>query len=306
MATSMHRLVESLQESFCIALESEDSSQFKEDIWHRKEGGGGKTRIIENGSIIEKGGVNTSAVYGHLSGLSLDMFKTMLSKQNIPFQHMNKAQFFATGISVVIHPFNPFIPTVHANYRYFELISENHHHWWFGGGADMTPFYLFEEDASHFHAIHKEACDALNPSYYPLFKSHCDDYFYLPHRNETRGIGGIFYDYQRSESQDHYFDLASSCGNAFINAYLPIIQRRKTHTFTPSQKQWQSIRRGRYAEFNLSLDRGTLFGLKTGGRTESILMSLPPKVEWRYDYSPRPKTPESKLIEILKSPRSWV
>ena len=306
MTQKMTTLVQQLQASICSAIEAEDTTSFKEDIWTREGGGGGRTRVIENGSTFEKGGINTSAVEGRLTGTEITMFKSMLAQQNIILPDLDEAHFFATGVSLVLHPRNPFVPTTHANYRYFELALPEGNLWWFGGGADLTPYYLYEDDAIHFHAMHKEACDRFDPAYYPEFKAWCDRYFYLPHRKETRGIGGIFYDHQRDKDKDHYHDLAEACGKAFIDAYIPIVQNRKDIPFTEQHVEWQELRHGRYAEFNLILDKGTAFGLKTGGRTESILMSLPAKVQWRYDYHPEPNTPEAKLETTLQSITDWI
>lgn len=306
-ATTMTDLVRSLQDTICSALEAEDTTSFREDLWTREGGGGGRTRILENGTTFEKAGVNTSAVEGCLKGQEIAMFKNMLAQQNIVIPDLDEAHFYATGVSLVIHPKNPFVPTTHANYRYFELhLPGEDNIWWFGGGADLTPYYLFEEDAKHFHSTHKLICDAYDPTYYPEFKAWCDRYFYLPHRNETRGIGGIFYDYKRRYDKDHYVNLASDLGHGFLDAYIPIVQKRTTTPYSDTHVEWQELRHGRYAEFNLLWDRGTSFGLKTGGRTESILMSLPAKVQWRYDYHPKPNSDEAALLDCLSSPRDWV
>jgi coproporphyrinogen III oxidase len=306
MSTRMSDKVRDLQDRLCAALEAQDSILFREDLWTRKGGGGGRTRVMENGTTFEKAGVNTSAVEGHLKGDEMLMFKQMLSKQNIELPELDDAHFFATGISVVIHPRNPYAPTTHANYRYFELALPSGNIWWFGGGADLTPIYFFEDDAIQYHRVHKNICDAFDSAYYPEFKACCDTYFYLPHRKETRGIGGIFYDYQRRKDKSHYFDLTEALGQGFIDAYIPLIQKRKEMPYGDNERTWQNIRHGRYAEFNLIYDRGTSFGLKTGGRTESILMSLPPHVEWRYDYHPEKGSKEADLIQILQNSRDWV
>ncbi len=306
MASLMTDKVRNLQNRICSALEAEETITFREDLWTRDGGGGGRTRVLEKGSTFEKAGVNTSAVEGHLKGDGIHMFKHMLDKQNISLPELNDAHFFATGISLVVHPKNPYAPTTHANYRYFELALPSGNLWWFGGGADLTPIYFFEEDASHYHKVHKDICDSFDTAYYPEFKSWCDRYFYLPHRKETRGIGGIFYDYQRSKDKSHYFDLAEALGQGVIDAYIPLIQKRKNTPYGETERTWQNIRHGRYAEFNLIYDRGTTFGLKTGGRTESILMSLPAHVEWRYDYHPEPGSPEADLIQTLQKTRNWV
>ena len=305
-ADHFHKLVCTLQDKICSSLESEDTHHFHEDVWTRLGGGGGRTRVIENGTTFEKGGVNTSAVFGDLKGQEIEMFSKMISAQGIPVPELRKASFFASGISLVIHPKNPFVPTTHANYRYFELQHPGGELWWFGGGADLTPYYLFEEDALHFHASHHKRCSTFDLQYYPTFKKQCDDYFFLPHRGETRGIGGIFYDHLRAQSKEHYVALAKACGQAFIDAYIPLVQKRKDTPFEQSHRDWQEIRRGRYVEFNLLYDKGTLFGLKTGGRIESILMSLPSHVQWRYDYHPKPGSPEATLLDRLKAPKDYI
>jgi len=293
--------IHDLQDRICSALEKVDSKAiFVEDKWERAEGGGGKTRVIANGDVFEKGGVNTSVVYGEVN----DAMKTQL--------RIDGAKWFACGLSLVIHPLNPFVPTVHCNYRMFELYNSNDEviDRWFGGGTDLTPYYLFEEDAIHFHQTYKDVCDAFDPSFYSKFKKECDNYFVNWHRNaERRGIGGIFYDYQRpGEKQDVNFwmNFGQQCGNAFIDAYIPIVEKRKNIAYTEENKYWQEIRRGRYVEFNLVHDRGTLFGLKTNGRIESILMSLPPTVRFEYNYQPKEGTAQADLIDACLYPREWV
>ncbi|RTL57125.1 MAG: oxygen-dependent coproporphyrinogen oxidase [Sphingobacteriales bacterium] len=293
--------IHQLQDNICAALEAVDGKEkFFEDKWERAEGGGGKTRVIANGNVFEKGGVNTSIVYGEVT----DAMRTQLK--------INGVKWFACGLSLVIHPVNPFVPTVHCNYRMFELYNENEEviDRWFGGGTDLTPYYLFEEDAKHFHQTYKNACDAFDNSFYPKFKEDCDNYFVNWHRNkERRGIGGIFYDYQRpNEKQDINFwmNFGQRCGNAFIDAYIPIVEKRKNTPYTDQNKYWQEIRRGRYVEFNLVHDRGTLFGLKTNGRIESILMSLPPTVRFEYNYQPKFGSEEYKLQEVCLHPRDWL
>ncbi len=295
--------IHQLQDYICRTVEESDGkATFLEDNWERDGGGGGRTRVISNGRVFEKGGVNCSVVHGELPELIRNRFG------------VEQGWFFAAGISLVLHPLNPFVPTVHANYRYFELYDEEggeRRDAWFGGGADLTPYYLFDEDARHFHKTHKSACDAINPELYPVFKKQCDAYFHNAHRGEGRGIGGIFYDYKRDENGvgtglEKWFNLAQSCGDAFTEAYIPIVERRKKSTFTDEQRYWQEIRRGRYVEFNLIHDRGTLFGLKTNGRVESILMSLPPRVRWDYTFEPKSGSDESRLLEVLKKPVDWV
>jgi coproporphyrinogen III oxidase len=293
--------IHDLQNKICSALEKADGkARFIEDKWERPEGGTGRTRVIANGNILEKGGVNTSVVFG-------DVTDTMRAALKI-----NGAKWFACGLSLVIHPANPFVPTVHCNYRMFELYDENDvlADRWFGGGTDLTPYYLFEEDAKHFHQTYKNVCDEFNPTFYSKFKKICDNYFVNIHRgNERRGIGGIFYDHQRADelhNVDFWMDFGKACGNAFIPAYIPIVEKRKNIPYTKENKHWQEIRRGRYVEFNLVHDRGTLFGLKTNGRTESILMSLPPTVRFEYNYQPKPNSEEDKLLQVCLHPRDWV
>ncbi|MBA2745581.1 MAG: oxygen-dependent coproporphyrinogen oxidase [Flavisolibacter sp.] len=292
--------IRNLQEEICIGLEKVDGkAKFREDVWERPEGGGGRTRVLENGNVFEKGGVNISAVHGKLPEAMQQMF------------HVGEADFFACGLSLVIHPKNPMVPTVHANWRYFEMYDEagNIINQWFGGGQDLTPYYLFEEDAVHFHTICKRACDFHDADFYPKYKKQCDDYFWNAHRNEARGIGGLFFDYCKASyetSMKQWFDFVSTVGNSFLEAYLPIVEKRMDLAFSDDHKIWQEIRRGRYVEFNLVHDKGTLFGLKTNGRIESILMSLPPKVQWVYDHHPQPGSEEEKLITVLTHPRDWI
>lgn len=293
--------IHELQDAICAALEKTDGkARFIEDRWERPGGGGGKTRVIANGNVFEKGGVNTSVVFGEVS----EAMRTQLK--------IDGAQWFACGLSLVIHPLNPFVPTVHCNYRMFELYDRSGAltDRWFGGGTDLTPYYLFEEDARHFHGTYKNVCDQSDPALYPQFKKECDNYFVNRHRNdERRGIGGIFYDYQRASSErDVHFwvRFAQRCGYAFIGAYIPIVEKRMHTPYTGQHKYWQEIRRGRYTEFNLVHDRGTLFGLKTNGRTESILMSLPPTVRFDYNYQPQPGSEEDKLLQVCLHPVDWV
>ena len=307
MKNKFYTYIQNLQDQIVTGLESvETKSKFREDIWDRPEGGGGRTRVIENGNVIEKGGVNISAVHGKLPEAMQKMF------------NVGEADFFACGLSLVIHPVNPMAPTVHANWRYFELYDSDDNSSpsgrsggasWFGGGQDLTPYYLFEEDAQHFHKTCKTACDKHNSDFYPKYKKQCDDYFWNAHRNEARGIGGLFFDYCKATdamSMENWFNFVSQVGDSFLEAYLPILKKRKDLPFTEAQKTWQEIRRGRYVEFNLVHDKGTLFGLKTNGRIESILMSLPPKVQWVYDSHPEKGSEEEKLIKVLQSPVKWV
>ncbi|MFI5251082.1 MAG: oxygen-dependent coproporphyrinogen oxidase [Bacteroidota bacterium] len=280
-----------LQHTICAKIEELDGkARFHEDAWTHIDGGGGKTRIIQNGNVFEKCGVNFSRV------------DTKISEKLAEKMKIDQQRLYATGISLVLHPSNPFVPTVHMNLRYLELENGDR---WFGGGTDLTPWYLFEEDARHFHSTLKSSCDKHDPTYYPGFKRMCDMYFYLKHRDETRGIGGIFFDYQR-ENPEAFFTFVQDVGNSFLLAYMPIVEKRKNLPWNPKEKEWQLIRRGRYVEFNLIYDRGTLFGLETGGRAESILMSLPPDVKWAYNYSPQPGTREAELISVLRHPKEWV
>lgn len=295
--------IENLQDEICSALEKLDTkAKFREDLWQREGGGGGRTRVIENGRVFEKGGVNISRVHGELPASIRKHF------------NVEQGWFWAGGLSLVIHPENPMVPTVHANYRYFELYDDpemnNPVDGWFGGGADLTPYYLWEEDASHFHKTIKQACDTHGGELYPRFKKQCDDYFYNTHRDERRGVGGIFYDYLRQNEQDsrsleEWYNFSIDAGNSFLPAYLPIAEKRMEEPYNPSHRYWQEIRRGRYVEFNLIHDRGTLFGLKSNGRIESIFMSLPPRVRWDYDFNPVTGSAEEKLLEVLRSPKSW-
>jgi len=274
------------------------TARFQEDLWERPEGGGGRTRVIQEGSVFEKGGVNTSAVHGPLP-------KSMQA-----YFGVGESNFFACGLSLVMHPKNPMVPTVHANWRYFELydLDGNRIDAWFGGGQDLTPYYLFEEDAQHFHQTCKTACDAHDTDFYPKFKDRCDDYFWNEHRHEARGIGGLFFDYCKAtpeRSLEEWHQFVAQVGDSFLDAYLPIVAKRKELPYGPAQRDWQEIRRGRYVEFNLVHDKGTLFGLKTNGRIESILMSLPPHVQWVYDHQPIEGSDEAALLEVLATPREW-
>src|SRR3984893_5201882 len=294
-------LIHDLQNRICAALEAADGKAIMiEDHWQRPEGGGGITRIISNGNVFEKGGVNSSVVYGAVN-------ESMRRELKI-----DGSNWFACGLSVVIHPFNPFVPTVHCNYRMFESYNEGNEiiDRWFGGGTDLTPYYLNEEDAKHFHSVYKQVCDRFDPIFYQQFKRDCDNYFVNWHRNnERRGLGGIFYDHQRTDENkdaEFWMNFGKACGEAFIAAYLPIVEKRKNAAYGKEQKFWQEIRRGRYVEFNLVHDRGTLFGLKTNGRIESILMSLPPTVRFEYNYQPDEGSEEYKLQHVCLNPREWV
>ncbi|MBT5856093.1 oxygen-dependent coproporphyrinogen oxidase [bacterium] len=308
MAYDMALWVQELQTRICHGLESfETDTKFHADRWDRQNGGGGVTQVIQDGATFEKGGVNTSVVYGPVKENEWPMFRKMISQQGVDApESPSDVHFFATGLSLVIHPKNPNAPTTHANYRYFEIQFDGQEMWWFGGGADLTPHYLFEEDAKHFHMVHKTACDKHDPDYYVRFKKWCDTYFTIPHRNETRGIGGLFFDYQNDRSKEDIFAFVKDCGDTFLDAYTPIIEKRHRMAYDQPERTWQEIRRGRYVEFNLVYDRGTQFGLQTGGRIESILMSLPAHVQWQYDHHPEPGSPEADLVEVLQNPRDWV
>jgi coproporphyrinogen III oxidase len=308
-----------LQDEICTGLAALDGAAgFREDLWTREGGGGGRTRVLEGGAVFEKAGVNFSEVFGHFD-------EAFAARMPIG----SGTEFFATGVSLVLHPLNPFVPTVHANFRYLERGSGG----WFGGGSDLTPYYPYQEDAVHFHQTLKDACDQFDASFYPRFKKWCDDYFFLKHRDEARGIGGIFFDYLTSESgkmpnqdaqsnvsvdgssaesstdkkhdMESIFEFVQSAGKAFLPAYLPIATRRLSEVYTEREREFQLIRRGRYVEFNLVYDRGTTFGLETRGRTESILMSLPPLVRWVYDYKPEPNSREAEAWDFFKA-QDWL
>ncbi|MCZ2200661.1 oxygen-dependent coproporphyrinogen oxidase [Cylindrospermopsis raciborskii] len=316
--TRASQFMKQLQDKITTELELLDGgSKFTEDSWERIEGGGGRSRVLREGAVFEQAGVNFSQVWGDQLPPSILVQRPEATGHG----------FYATGTSLVLHPRNPYIPTVHLNYRYFEAGPV----WWFGGGADLTPYYPFAEDAIHFHQTLKNACDKHHGDYYPVFKRWCDEYFYLKHRGETRGVGGIFLDYQDGQGDiyrgpdsqgeaanynrnltplprrtwEQVFSLIQDCGQAFIPAYAPIVQRRRNMEYGDRQRSFQLYRRGRYVEFNLVYDRGTIFGLQTNGRTESILMSLPPLVRWEYGYQPQPNSPESELYETFLKPQDW-
>lgn len=279
-----------LQDRICTALEAADGgTRFREDRWEREGGGGGRTRVIENGAVFEKGGVNFSSVHGELPPAFASRIE--LGSGNT---------FFATGVSLVLHPHNPHVPTVHANFRYLEKGNAA----WFGGGTDLTPYYPVREDVVHFHRTVKDACDRHDAGYYPRFKKWCDEYFLIRHRGETRGVGGIFFDYLQGD-MEALFAFVRDLGEVFTETYLPIIRRRRDQEYSERERDFQLIRRGRYVEFNLVYDRGTTFGLETRGRTESILMSMPPLARWVYDYQPQPGTAEAQAWEYFK-PHEWL
>lgn len=313
------QFLKDLQDEICTGLEQLDQKQtFQEDSWERPEGGGGRSRVIREGGVFEQGGVNFSEVWGQTLPPSILVQRPEAAGHG----------FYATGTSMVLHPRNPYVPTVHLNYRYFEAGPV----WWFGGGIDLTPYYPFADDVVQFHKTLKDACDAHHPEYYPTFKLWCDEYFFLKHRGETRGVGGLFFDYQDGRGQlyhgpdangpaaqhsqqigdigtrswDQLFSFVQDCGRTFLKAYSPIVEQRQLQTYGDRERQFQLYRRGRYVEFNLVYDRGTIFGLQTNGRTESILMSLPPLVRWEYGYQPEPNTPEAQLYETFLKPQDWI
>ncbi len=287
-----------LQDRICQALEAADGgAKFLEDSWDREEGGGGRSRVITNGAIFEKGGVNFSHVHGNQMPASATAHRPELQGRN----------FEAMGVSLVMHPTNPMIPTSHANVRFFIAEKEGEDPvWWFGGGFDLTPYYGNEEDCVFWHHVAKDACDPFGSDVYPRYKKWCDDYFFLKHRGEPRGIGGLFFDDLNELGFDQSFALMQSIGNAYAQAYVPIVERRRNDPYGEQERDFQLHRRGRYVEFNLVFDRGTLFGLQTGGRTESILMSLPPEVRWDYNWAPEPGTAEARLTEYFLQSRDWL
>ena len=287
-----------LQDRICQALEAADGQQkFVEDSWERPQGGGGRTRVIADGAIFEKGGVNFSHVFGDALPASASAHRPELAGRS----------FEAMGVSLVMHPKNPYVPTSHANVRFFIAEKEGEEPvWWFGGGFDMTPYYGNDHDCRHWHMTAKAACDPFGEDIYSRFKNWCDDYFYLKHRDEPRGIGGLFFDDLNEFGFEKSFALMQSIGDAYLPAYVPIIQRRNDMPYGEKQRDFQLHRRGRYVEFNLVYDRGTLFGLQSGGRTESILMSLPPEVRWGYDWKPEEGSEEAELYERYLQPQDWL
>ena len=287
-----------LQDQICNSLQEIDGTGvFHEDTWERASGGGGRTRVLSNGSVFEQGGV----AFSHVQGDALPMAATAKRPE------IAGRGFQALGVSLVIHPENPYIPTSHMNVRYFVAEKEGVEPlWWFGGGYDLTPYYGFEEDARHWHQIACDACQPFGEEVHPRFKQWCDEYFYLRHRQEQRGIGGIFFDDLNEWGFDRCYQFMQAVGNSYLNAYLPIVHRRKDTPYNALNREFQLYRRGRYVEYNLVYDRGTLFGLQTGGRTESILMSLPPRASWRYNWHPDPGTEEARLYEEFLKPRDWL
>jgi coproporphyrinogen III oxidase len=295
-----------LQDRIVAGLERLDGGRFREDRWDRPGGGGGRSRVLAEGAVFEKAGVNFSDVHGEFT------------KEMAGALPGSGTRFRATGVSLVLHPRNPHVPTVHANFRRLERGDTG----WFGGGADLTPYYLRTEDAVHFHRTLKAACDGNDPGFYPRWKKWCDRYFFITHRQEPRGVGGLFFDYLGAGAEatagaapatpspleadpERLFDFVRQAGDAFLPAYAPIVERRRDEPFTPAQRQWQLIRRGRYVEFNLIYDRGTIFGLRTDGRVESILMSLPPEVRWEYCHEPSPGSPEAETLAAIRGQLDW-
>ncbi|KAM8716352.1 hypothetical protein ACLKA7_003261 [Drosophila subpalustris] len=306
MRHRMELMIMEIQAQFCRALETEEYSgqKFKVDRWMRQEGGGGVTCVLQDGDVFEKAGVNVSVVTGSLPPAAVQQMRARGKEltENV------KLPFFASGVSAVIHPRNPHVPTIHFNYRYFEVeLPDGTKQWWFGGGTDLTPYYLDESDARHFHKTLKSACDEHDTTYYPKFKKWCDDYFHIKHRNESRGIGGIFFDDIDEPNQEAAFNFVTGCARAVTPSYLPLVQKHKNDAYGNKERQWQLLRRGRYVEFNLIYDRGTKFGLYTpGARYESILMSLPLHARWEYMHAPNEKSKEYDLVQVLQNPKEWV
>lgn len=294
MIDTINQYLKKLQNTICASLETLDGkAKFQEDNWLRPQGGGGCTRIMRHGELFEQAGVN----FSHILGDTLPTAATVRNPQwaNLPFE--------AAGVSLVLHPYNPHLPTTHVNLRYFSVSGKTT---WFGGGYDLTPYYPYEEDVIHWHKTARDACDPFGKQLYPQFKQQCDEYFYLPHRHETRGVGGLFFDDLLLQNPEYTFKFIQSIGNSFLPAYTPIVEKRRTINFTEQERQFQCYRRGRYVEFNLLYDRGTLFGLQSQGRTESILISLPPVVHWQYDYHLTSNSPEALLYERYLKPQDWL
>lgn len=296
--TQVKNYLLSLQDSICAALETEEPSAcFVEDAWRREEGGGGRTRVLTDGEVFEQGGVN----FSHVSGFSLPPSATAKRPE------LANRQYEAMGVSLVIHPRNPYVPTSHANVRFFIAKKDGEPTiWWFGGGFDLTPFYPFREDVVHWHQTAREACQPFGAEQYARYKKWCDEYFFLKHRGETRGVGGLFFDDLSEPDFATAFGFMQSVGNHYIPAYLPIVRKCKNTAYGERERNFQLYRRGRYVEFNLVYDRGTLFGLQSGGRTESILMSMPPAAHWRYNWQPEPGSPEAELYDTYLKPQNWL
>ncbi len=295
--TAVKAYLETLQDGICAALAEADGQGFREDRWERPGGGGGRTRVLEEGALFEKAGVN----FSHVAGPGLPASATAARPE------LAGRSFEALGVSLVLHPRNPYVPTSHANVRFFLAEKPDAEPvWWFGGGFDLTPYYGFEEDCRHWHATARAACEPFGPEVHARYKQWCDDYFYLRHRDEPRGVGGLFFDDLNQGGFERSFAFMRSVGDHFLDAYLPILERRRGLPWGERERAFQCYRRGRYVEFNLVYDRGTLFGLQSGGRTESILMSLPPQVSWRYDWRPEPGSPEARLYDYFLKPRDWL
>jgi coproporphyrinogen III oxidase len=294
---SVERYLRDLQDRLCAAIEAaEGGARFVEDAWQRAEGGGGRSRVLKEGAVFEQAGVNFSRVEGARLPPSASAHRPELAGR----------AWTALGVSLVVHPRNPYVPTTHMNVRYFEARAENGEPaWWFGGGFDLTPYYPFDEDVVHWHTVARDLCAPFGTDAYPRYKRWCDEYFFLKHRGETRGVGGLFFDDLNAGGFERSFGLMQAVGNSFLTAYVPIVEKRKSTPFGDREREFQLYRRGRYVEFNLVYDRGTLFGLQSGGRTESILMSLPPRVRFEYSYSAEPGSPEARLADYLK-PRDWL
>lgn len=305
MRLKMEGLCMDIQYRLCRQLETFESKKtFCVDRWERPEGGGGVSCVLQDGDTFEKAGVNVSVVHGNLPPAAVAQMRSR--GRNLPQD--KELPFYALGISCVVHPVNPYVPTIHFNYRYFEVEDGSGNiHWWFGGGSDLTPYYLDEDDAQHFHSTLKEACNKTDASLYSKYKKWCDDYFNVKHRGERRGIGGIFFDDLDTPAQEQCYSFVRSCAEAVIPSYVPLVTKNKDTPFTPENVRWQRLRRGRYVEFNLVYDRGTRFGLLTpSARIESILMSLPLTARWEYMQTPEVGSPEEKLVKVLKEPRDWI
>lgn len=295
MKQTIENRFQTLQDDICAALEIADGTgKFEQDLWQREGGGGGRSRVMRNGAVIEKGSVNFSAVFGEPPEKMLTALK------------LSKADFFATGVSIVLHPHSPMVPIIHMNVRYFEMSNGT---WWFGGGIDLTPHYIIPEQAAWFHNQLKAVCDKHDTTYFPTFKKWADDYFYIKHRQETRGIGGIFFDHlntqQTGKSKEELFAFVQDVGSAFVPIYTHLMRLNRDLPFGEQEKRWQQLRRGRYVEFNLVWDKGTKFGLDTDGRTESILMSMPPQANWEYNFTPQEGSPEAATLALLKKGIDW-
>lgn len=305
MKGRFERVIREAQDSICAAISEVDGTPFHQDAWTRESGGGGITRVLKDGNVWEKAGVNVSVVYGSMPA---EAYRAAVGRDVKDLKDADRVPFFAAGISSVMHPWNPHAPTMHFNYRYFETEEWNGipGQWWFGGGTDITPSYVVEEDMKHFHGTYKAICDKHDPGFYPKYKKWCDEYFQIKHRGETRGLGGIFFDDLNDREPEKILAFSTECVNNVVNAYVPIVTKHMNDSFTEEEKRWQQLRRGRYVEFNLVYDRGTTFGLKTGGRIESILMSLPKTAGWEYDFQVAEGSPEAEFLDAARNPRTWV